>query len=297
MFEMSIFTAAIVYSTLGVVVGILLSTGVFYSFTYSKIKSKNNQLRDACLLYQQQLTRLFNKNKALEVQARTARDQDVSVADQFVADELIDTELDDTVVTPAVGGKRLTWTPERRKPVSASGGLEQRLEQLEQEKQALEKSLEQATGRWKHERSLLEGVNYKLQSQLGSSSSTDADADADALRDQQEGWKRAQQLLQQQINTLKSDKKALATELLSQVGQSEREKQALEDEIELLTGRMLRLQADQPAVLSTDNERSPDEVNGAEPFEALDELAALDTGEFKTLDNADDDATAVKQSG
>ena len=54
-------------------IGVSVAALFFYSITYSKIKHKNYQLRDACLLYQKQLAQLLNKNKALEIQVREVK--------------------------------------------------------------------------------------------------------------------------------------------------------------------------------------------------------------------------------
>ena len=255
MFDMSVLTAAIVYSTLGLVVGILVATGVFYAFTYSKIKHKNTQLRDACLLYQKQLTQLLNKNKALEIQVREVKQRWEKEQQQKARVETAEAERN----AAETDQERLAWNQERQLLQQQSEAVQNQLEQLQQERKALEQSLTQANSRWKQEREQLKRSNEQLEQQLAklrteaaspapAVSAADAGDAAVKLHEQQAAWKRAQLLLQQQINKLKTDKKALETELVSQVGQAEREKQALEDEIELLTERMMKLQMEQESL-------------------------------------------------
>lgn len=254
MFDMSSLTAAIVYSTLGLVVGILVSTGVFYAFTYSKIKHKNTQLRDACLLYQKQLTQLLNKNKALEIQVREARQR--WEKEQQAARQAAPAAAGAEQATAETDEQRLAWNQERQEWLQKSEQMDIQLEQLQQERQVLEESLAQANGRWKQERDKLKISNDELQIELaklrqtgGRTETVQTSGDAAGveakLLEQQTAWKRAQQLLQQQIGKLKTDRKALETELVSQASQSEREKQALEDEIEQLSERMMKLQVEQ----------------------------------------------------
>lgn len=238
MFSTSIFSTAVIYSLLGLMIGVSVAALFFYSMTYSKIKHKNYQLRDACLLYQKQLAQLLNKNKALEIQVR-------EVKQRWEKDQQGNTE-----------GGNLTANSARQQQETQQ--LQAELNQLQQEKRVLEDSLKQSNDRWKRERDQLQSANAELekqvetlraqteQSETGDELNAEQQTDwQNKLKGQQAAWKRAQTILHKQIAGLQTARKALEAELMSQVNQTEREKQALEEEIELLTDRMMRLQLEQ----------------------------------------------------
>jgi chromosome segregation ATPase len=253
------FYTEIIYSTLGLIIGLSVSAIVFYSVTYSKVTRKNRQLREACLLYQTQFTQLINKNKALEIQLREARQRPEQKQEALPAEQTASTDAE--TLDEEQFERTMLWNEERLRWLQESERLRAKLEELRQEKGVLEDSLCLANERWHQEREHLMGASAQLQQQLEQlqhahtalNVHVDLDTDAQAnvvelqnkLNKQQEGWKKARQLLETQLTKLQADKQALETELVTQVHQAEREKQALEDEIELLSERMIRLHYEQ----------------------------------------------------
>ena len=241
----------IVYLTVGLLCGAIITVLAYIVPSYRKLNNAQNdnaQLRESCLVYQKQLSVFQTKNKELEKQLRNTKVPSS-------ADPILDKNTDQSTIDNSY------WPIERQLLQQEYAQLKDELSHLQQEKNSLENGLQQANERWKLEREKLQQTNKELTQQLHSHSTEPAQSDVtnnvvgysltnlnkadewrSKLEQHQAAWQRDRKLLQAQLVRVKADKKALETELVSQTGQAEREKQALEQEIELLTARMLRFQ-------------------------------------------------------
>jgi hypothetical protein len=159
----------------------------------------------------------------------------------------------------------LHWQEGRQKWLIEKQTVRQELEQLQQEKEVLEASLRQTTERRRQDRdklrnelmelqqqiAQLQQQNNSLQTDLKTTSQTAENSSVDPpdtasweneLNKRQDAWRRERRILHTQITKTQADKKVLEAKLIEQRVQAEKEKQALEEEIEQLMDRMLKLQ-------------------------------------------------------
>ena len=302
----------IVFLASGLLCGVVLTALVYIIPSYRKfnaLQNDNAQLRESCVVYQKQLSVFQNKNKELEKQLRSGKQLSLAAAP------------DHEEISSQAQQNHVDWHVERQQWQQQHAQMKDEFNQLQQEKEVLEGSLSQAHERWKLEREELQQANQALSQQLKShstdlpqsglatvlgnslvdSSKAKADEWQAKLQQQQAAWQRDRKLLQGQLARVKADKKALETELVSQASQSEREKQALEQEIELLTARMLRFQNElersQPPQYSEpefESELTPDPMESSDTQSLADNVSepAADEPQQQALTNGHSDEHA-----
>lgn len=174
--------------------------------------------------------------------------------------------LEQTLPTPDSeenGDATLHWQQERQNWISENQRLNSELDQIREEKEGLEIGLQQATERRKKEREELQQElsatkqqieqlqlrNQAFQDELKGLESTASGSNSDSHNDREnelnkrlESWRRERRTLHLQITKIQADKKALEADLTEKRVQAEKERQALEEEIEQLMERMLKLQ-------------------------------------------------------
>ena len=302
----------IVYSSIGFVAGIFLSVLVYYFAYYRKFKDKLSsiqevyekrltQCQEALGNYKEQLTELEDEKSSLTGQLQTEQQklcEEQKIWQEERHDLLIKRAeqesaalLEQTLVPPAQGEIDTTvhWQEERQNWIAEKEHLNHELEQLQQEKDALEIGVKQASERRKQEREQLQQnlttaqreidqlqqnlANTQqeieqlqlqnkslheqkqiLQDELKTQRETPAEASSEKahsenqtdweaeLQKRLESWRRERRTLHVQITKAQADKKMLEARLVELRVQTEKERQALEEEIEQLMDRMIKLQ-------------------------------------------------------
>ena len=232
---MNALTTAAAYGSLGLGVGMLLASVVYYALTSTKFKHANAQLLDKSLLYQEQLAQIIKENRLMESQVRAIK------AGWSAADN----RWNNTVAT-----KPAAYPAEFKE-------MRHQVEHFQRSKRALEQLFERKGGYWNEERARLTAANDELRLKIASHGDwinrqrvglSPGLADAQELERLVARGERTLQLLQQQVSKLKTDKKALETVLAVRANQSERKKQELEDEIERLFDRIIRIGPADPSI-------------------------------------------------
>jgi hypothetical protein len=268
----------IIPNIIGFIIGILVSGLVFYFIFSHKSRHSDSSCHKQLKKCRQQLEAVENEKNKLNDELLAERQQwQEERSDLLLQHSQIDSNpfLDQTLSSPSSSDtdhqadQAIYWNQERQNWLLQKEKLEQELDQLQQEKAGLEVSLKQVVERRKQEREQLqqnlqgwqqEIAHLHRQKELLSSRLTAAQSDdfsdsndQDTHSDGETGdynaqekrhdlWRRERRILHVQITKIQADKKTLEAKLVEQRVQAEKEKQALEEEIEQLMDRMLKLQ-------------------------------------------------------